>query len=301
MKNFTFVILHYITLKDTIECVSSIQNNIQYKDWSIIIVDNASPNNSGEELEQKYKDEYNIKIIRSAVNLGFAKGNNLGYEYAKRVLKSDYICLVNNDTIITQKDFINKCMDIYSNEKYYVLGPNIISTIDGGQQNPFKKEIMTYKRLYKTLAIVIIHLLFNYLGIESMLKRTKNLLFSNKKNQRKKQELEYKEKQKNVMLHGSCLIFSPLFVNKFKGLCDKTFMYGEEEILFYICSKFGLLYMYDSSVQIFHKEASSTIQAVNNNTYKHLRFYYKNKIKSTLILKNMMKNKIDIKEFLCDL
>ena len=37
-----FVILHYLAIKETIDCVSSIQQNVCYDNYSIIIVDNGS-------------------------------------------------------------------------------------------------------------------------------------------------------------------------------------------------------------------------------------------------------------------
>ena len=60
MKNIAFVILHYITYDDTIECVKSILNNRNLsKNSRIVVVDNGSPNESYRILEQEFqKDEY---------------------------------------------------------------------------------------------------------------------------------------------------------------------------------------------------------------------------------------------------
>ena len=140
MKNkeykFAFVVLHYITVQDTIECVESILNNIDYQNYIIIIVDNGSKNNSGELLKNKYSDNPKIKVIISKKNLGFAKGNNLGYNFAKYKMDSDFIALINNDTILEQKNFITKIVDKYTNVKFHILGPDILSTKDGIHQNP---------------------------------------------------------------------------------------------------------------------------------------------------------------------
>ena len=59
--HISFVILHYLTEKDTIECVESIKDNISYPDFSIIIIDNGSPNCSGGILENKVEDNQTIK------------------------------------------------------------------------------------------------------------------------------------------------------------------------------------------------------------------------------------------------
>ena len=92
--NFTFVILHYYTIEDTVNCVQSIKEIETYgNNVKIVIVDNASPNRTGKLIQEKYIDDPQIHVILSSENLGFANGNNLGFEYAKKQLKSDFIIL----------------------------------------------------------------------------------------------------------------------------------------------------------------------------------------------------------------
>jgi GT2 family glycosyltransferase len=64
------------------------------KDLEIIVVDNGSETDVTPQWRIKYPT---IKFIRSADNLGFAGGNNLGIKAAK----GDYLFLVNNDTEFT--------------------------------------------------------------------------------------------------------------------------------------------------------------------------------------------------------
>ena len=85
MYTFSFVILHYISITDTIECIESILKNINYLKYYIIVVDNGSKNNSGNILKEKYKNNSNVKVILNENNLGFARGNNVGYKLAKYV------------------------------------------------------------------------------------------------------------------------------------------------------------------------------------------------------------------------
>lgn len=65
-----FVILHYLALRETINCVNSIEKNISYVNYEIIIVDNGScildDDNKLEQLEKTYP---NIKLIISKKNL----------------------------------------------------------------------------------------------------------------------------------------------------------------------------------------------------------------------------------------
>ena len=79
------IILHYNDAELTINYV----NNLLKLDWkdyqhNIIIVDNNSPDGSGKILENQFINEGNIAIIQSKKNIGFAKGNNIGIDYAKK-------------------------------------------------------------------------------------------------------------------------------------------------------------------------------------------------------------------------
>ena len=69
--HYAFVILHYLTYKDTVECVESILENITNAEYSIIIVDNGSNNESGDQLQKKYAENnesrrYDVYALRRA-------------------------------------------------------------------------------------------------------------------------------------------------------------------------------------------------------------------------------------------
>jgi GT2 family glycosyltransferase len=114
-KNYkiAYVILHYVTAKDTIECIKSIENLQTDYETSIVVVDNASGNDSLEEVKEITSNYNNITYIKNEKNLGFAKGNNVGFRYAKYELNADFIILLNNDTVIEQPDFSEKIVQKY--------------------------------------------------------------------------------------------------------------------------------------------------------------------------------------------
>ena len=74
----------------------------------IIVVDNASDNGSYEKLLQCYGNASYIHFLHNRKNLGYAAGNNVGFQYAKKVLKADWICLANNDVIFQEKNGLIK-------------------------------------------------------------------------------------------------------------------------------------------------------------------------------------------------
>ena len=84
--NFCFVILHYRTADDTIECIESIEklNGV----FNIVIVDNASNNGSIEEVEKLVGNRQNIYIIKNIMifrvfifNLKLKYGKHHSYIY----------------------------------------------------------------------------------------------------------------------------------------------------------------------------------------------------------------------------
>ena len=110
MTNVLFLILNYKTYKDTArvveELVTSGMPNIR-----ILIVDNASPNNSLNILRDRYNGSSIVDVISSGENGGYAKGNNFGLRYAKRYAP-EFVCVMNNDVHFT-KETIYSLIDTY--------------------------------------------------------------------------------------------------------------------------------------------------------------------------------------------
>ncbi|WP_304969435.1 glycosyltransferase family 2 protein [Romboutsia ilealis] len=279
--HISFVILHYLTIEDTIQCIESIQNNIDYDDYSIVIVDNGSKNNTGKILADKYDKVSNIKVILNDINLGFAKGNNIGFQYAKDNLNPDFIVMINNDTIIKQKEFCNQIIKEYNNIKFDIAGPKIISLIDNQLQNPIPVQFKNKEDIKRKLIKFKVLLMLNYIGADTILQTIKRKIKKNISMIDRSNLVDYQ-------LHGSCLIFSKNYVKNYEGLYPETFMYCEEDILKYISIKDNLFMTYLPSIEIYHKEDSATDEVFKKDILKR-RFYYRHSIKSCIVLKNMMK------------
>lgn len=104
MTKFSFVILHYNTFTDTIECIDSIKKYISARSRDIIVVDNCSPDSSGSLLKLKYAEDDEVQVLMNSENLGFARGNNVGFKYAKE-RGADFIVMLNNDTLLLDNSF----------------------------------------------------------------------------------------------------------------------------------------------------------------------------------------------------
>jgi len=75
-----------------------------FRNFRIIVVDNASADGSVEYIEEMFKD---VIVIKNTENYGFAKAINIGLKYSLGNIKSDIILLLNND-IELETDFLKK-------------------------------------------------------------------------------------------------------------------------------------------------------------------------------------------------
>jgi GT2 family glycosyltransferase len=276
---FSFLILHYQTEKDTNDCVNSILRNIDYDNYNIVIVDNGSPNKSGYKLQKDYKNNRKINILVNDKNLGFAKGNNLGFKYIKENYNSDFIVMINNDTIIEDKNFLKNIKENYNKKRFDILGPKIISLVDNQNQNPVKVNFNNIKQVRKQINKTKVILFLEYIYVKKPIKNLFKII------KRKKHE---NNKTLNAMLHGSCLVFSKDYIKKYGGLYDKTFMYNEEDILYFIAKRDNLTMRYTNEAIIYHKEDSATNSVMKKERKKRI-FIYKNSIKSLKELYKLMK------------
>ncbi len=116
----TIVVLCWNGLAYTRRCLKDLRANTIHPAFQIIVVDNGSTDGTVEYLET----QDSIHLIRNIVNLGFAKANNIGIRSAAP--DSD-IVLLNNDTEISQTDWLTRMQDsAYQEESVGPVGCRLI-------------------------------------------------------------------------------------------------------------------------------------------------------------------------------
>jgi len=101
------------------QCLESLTAEACKYPMEIIVVDNASADGSPEHVEAHFP---NVRLIRNADNLGFAKANNIGISAGR----GRYFCLVNSDVKVL-KDCITVLVDFCeSHPDVGMVGPRII-------------------------------------------------------------------------------------------------------------------------------------------------------------------------------
>lgn len=99
----SILIVNYNTLEITKSCIDSIFKQTSGIKFEVIVVDNASTDESRTELAKDKR----IIFIESSDNIGFGCANNLGYKYTK----GKYIFLLNSDTLLLN----NAIKEFYDN------------------------------------------------------------------------------------------------------------------------------------------------------------------------------------------
>jgi GT2 family glycosyltransferase len=286
MNKFVFVILHYYSIQETISCIDSIVNKIDVSDYSIVVVDNGSRNNTGDELVDIYKNNSNIIVLLNKENLGFARGNNAGFEYAKAHLDPAFIVMLNNDTLIMQDDFCQVILTEYNTSRFAVLGPLIICPSGKSSENPGKSYVVRGLKLWNMIIQMAIKYFLAIFYLDFILMAIRGLKHEMKS---KTRILDLTNKRvEGVVLHGCCMVFSPEYIARFDGLDSRTFLFMEEEILFLHIKVSGLLSVYNPDLMIYHKEDAATDMIYSKSHEKKL-FIFKNSLDSLFIYKNILR------------
>lgn len=309
MGNISFVILNYKTYWEAIACAESILNTQTWENLAVVIVDNGSKNESVDKLKEHFAGESRVHIVVSEENLGFAAGNNLGIAYARKQFDADFIVAANSDIIFEQRDYCQMLEKIYKEEPYAVLGGDIIDASRTQHFNPVARErVYTLSYMRKQIfvswvkavmfrAIKLFHLkkaVAGHYGIVAdkegcdVRDGSKKLATREESGKSVTAGSRMEDELENVLLHGCCMVFSKDYFAEFEGFWEGTFLYAEEEIVYYLAAKKGLRMLYTPRVGCMHKESVTTNQLYQDFCDAKI-FYFSNIVKSYRRFLKLMK------------
>lgn len=235
----SIIILSYNTKNLLKECLNSIYKYFPTFTFEIIVVDNASTDGSYEMLKKDFKD---IKLIKSEINLGFAKGINLGCRNAK----GEYFLFLNSDITIYNSLSLEIIKFMQKNEYVSIAGGQLLD----GNGNPQR----SYGKFY-TLPVVFKMLIHGDKGEIS----TKNSII----------------KKVDWVSGGFMAVKREVFL-KLKGFDENFFMYMEDVELCYRASIAGFdTYFFPESKLTHLNQGSSNRTFAIKYIYKGLLYFYK--------------------------
>lgn len=244
----SIVILNWNGWQDTLECFESLKK-ITYPNYEVVIVDNNSTNESVEKIKNWISDKKSAtayKLLINGCNAGFAGGNNQGIKYAIKN-KSDYILLLNNDTIV-EFGFLEKLVEIgESDQKNGIIGPKIYYEND-------KKRIWFGGGKINWLKTQGIHLDLNKEDIDEV----KNI-----NNGRDFFMVDY--------ITGCAMLIKKEVIKKIGLLSEDYFLYYEDTDYCLRALKAGWQSVLTPKSNIWHKVSRSTKEFSPSYLYYHAR------------------------------
>ncbi|MCL5069287.1 MAG: glycosyltransferase family 2 protein [Actinobacteria bacterium] len=238
MKKIAIVILNFNGEKDTIECLKSISKlSRDNYHLSVIIVDNGS---DSEFVIQNSEFRINdLKIIKNSKNLGFAEGNNVGIEYALNN-GSDYVLLLNNDTIV-DKNLINELLKTAElNGKNGIIVPKIYFA-PGSEfhKQRYKKEELGKVIWYAGGIIDWKNVLGFHRGVDEVDKG------------------QFDNVEETEFASGCCMFVKKELFKKIGMFDNKYFLYYEDGDFSERAKKAGYKIIYTPKAYLWHKNAGS--------------------------------------------
>ena len=248
----SIIIVNYRTYELTRQTIESITNTNHEFTYDIFLVDNASEDGSIEKLESYFSDELNsglIKVIRSDNNLGFAYANNL----ALKEIDSDYVLLLNSDTIILD-DCLENCLDyIKSDNTIGALGCRVClpdGSLDKACRRSFPNVIVSFYR---------------FSGLSRLFPNSKRF---------NRYNMEYLDDDGIYSIDclvGAFMLVKTNTIHEVGFLDEMFFMYGEDIDWCYRIKKAGFNIIYYGPSKIIHFKGSSSKKQKSKLIY---HFYY---------------------------
>ncbi len=258
------IILNYNVRYFLVQCILSVQNALEGIDSEIIVVDNASSDDSCEMMKDKFP---NIKLIENATNLGFPKGNNIGVAQAK----GEYICILNPDTVVAEDTFVKILNSKFQipNSQLGIIGCKLI---DGtGNFLPESKRGVPTPWVAFT-KIFGLYKISNYFGKYYA------------------QHLSENQSGKVDILVGAFMMMKRELYLKVGGFDENCFMYSDDIDLSYLVLKTGKSNYYFHETSAIHYKGESTVR---DGTYmkrfrEAMQFFYKKHFKKSWFFDVMM-------------
>lgn len=248
MPLLSIIILSYNTKELILKCVRSLV--YQYKrqlgqgEFEIIVVDNASTDDSIKEIKKSFDfAQDKIFIIENSENFGFSKGNNVGAKHAR----GKYLLFLNSDTEVQDRGLLGMVDFLDGHDEIGILGGRLQS-----ENGSTQRSVGHFLNLFSTFLV-----LFGgeRIGVVRFRPRLK--------------------KKVDWVSGASLMIRSKLF-EKLGGFDENIFMYLEDVELCFRAKKMGYQTWFYPDISILHKEHGSSDRTFAIlHIYKGLLYFYK--------------------------
>ena len=273
MSLISFIILNYNGYKETSKLVDAINLWDRAKtDFSVIVVDNCSKDNSFDNLKKRYSGSNFIDVISSEKNGGYSYGNNYGAKYAIKKYKPKFIAISNPDVEIEQ-DMICKLLDTFETDSRIGMCAPVMKSIDGSY-NVYSQRLPTYQ---------------DDLNACSLRDQSKCIIRKGYKTLDPEGNFIVTE-----VLPGSFFVIRTDCFSQVGMFDEHIFLYCEERIIGKKLKEAGFIAITRADLFYVHAHAVSTRKSINTlNRWRHLlksRLYYQKNYEHINFLQSLILN-----------
>lgn len=232
------VVLNWNQCLLTIECIRSLLN-LDYQNYRIVVVDNGSTDSTVEKLCVEFGKQ--IDLLVNAENFGFSKGNNVGIQFAL-AQNAKYVMLLNNDTVVEDRQLLNKLVGVNENDSTGMSSPSIFYYDNPSQVWYAGSEVNLWK------------------GWRHHYKIPKD-----------------KNSVETGYASGCCVLVSSQLIRQI-GLLNEVYFFSVEDLEWSLRAKqAGWRIAYVPNASVLHKDSVSSKARKGKGTYSSTRVYYEHR------------------------
>jgi GT2 family glycosyltransferase len=143
----SIIIVSYNASKHLQDCLESLTTSPPSTPHEIIVVDNASPDDSVAIVRSRWP---NVTVIAQPANVGFAAANNLGIRASNREL----VLLLNNDTVVPAGAIDSLVVRLFARPDVAVVGPRLVDAA-GHPELSFGRMISPFNELRQKITLAL--------------------------------------------------------------------------------------------------------------------------------------------------
>ena len=232
------VIVSYNTFEYTRSAVQSVVDTTDSMDVEVIVVDNASPDESAKRLQEAFPGSTfpNVHVVANQENAGFSRANNVGASQAH----GDVLFFLNPDTIVHSGAMRALYTFLMDHPEIGAVGPRVYNA-DGTDQKSFSD----FPNIWKTL--------HQHFPVDNVMRGHDQLTVRTPKANRPVD-----------VVAGCALAIRRDAFDAVGGWDEQYFMYAEESELCYALHQAGYMNYYLQQATITHYgQRSSSQESVN--------------------------------------
>ncbi len=258
MKSFSIIIVNWNSRNLLKNCLNSVRKTNPNGNYEIIVVDNASTDDSLVMIKNDFPE---VALIENKENLGFAKGCNLGIKASKGKI----ILFLNSDAEVRDLNTLAKVENFFGeHEDVGILGLQLV--FPDGVPQASGGEFVSVKQLFKH------QILF---GDSPVFHKFKDKFASQKNGEF--YDIDF--------VSGACLFMRRDVIDEIGGFDEDFFMYGEDVDYCFRAKKKGWRIVVLPSIEVIHLKSQSTkknlenilFHSIRNNCLLVRKFYGKNR------------------------